>query len=83
MVTAILPLYLLFQLRFSYLEFGLFNGLYLGVSGLMTVAGAVIADRRGRYKEVAGAGYGTSAACKLGLLAARLVVTNTLFREFT
>ncbi|MCU1465894.1 MAG: transporter [Actinomycetia bacterium] len=71
MVTAILPLYLLFQLRFSYLEFGLFNGLYLGVSGLMTVAGAVIADRRGRYKEVAGAGYGTSAACKLGLLAAR------------
>jgi MFS family permease len=71
MVTAILPIYLLFQLRFSYLEFGLFNGLYLGVSGLMTVAGAVIADRRGRYKEVAGAGYGTSAACKLGLLAAR------------
>jgi MFS family permease len=71
MVTAILPIYLLFQLRFSYLEFGLFNGLYLGVSGLMTVAGAVIADRRGRYKEVAGAGYATSAACKLGLLAAR------------
>jgi MFS family permease len=37
----------------------------------MSVAGGVIADRRGRYKEVAGAGYGTSAACKLGLLAAR------------
>lgn len=71
MVTAILPIYLLFQLRFSYLEFGLFNGLYLGVSGLMTVAGAIIADRRGRYKEIAGAGYGTSAACKVGLLAAR------------
>jgi MFS family permease len=71
MVTAILPIYLLFQLRYSYLEFGLFNGLYLGVSGLMTVAGAVIADRRGRYKEIAGAGYGASAACKLGLLAAR------------
>src|SRR5665213_1800258 len=40
-------------------------------AGLTSVAGGVIADRRGRYKEVAGAGYGTAAACKLGLLAAR------------
>lgn len=31
MVNAILPIYLLFQLRLSYAEFGLFNGLYLGV----------------------------------------------------
>lgn len=71
MVNAILPIYLLFQLRFSLLELGLFNGLYLGLSGFMTVAGALIADRRGRYKEVAGSGYGTSAAAKLGLLATR------------
>jgi MFS family permease len=71
MVNAILPIYLLFQLRFTYLEFGLFNGLYLGVAGVMSIAGGIIADRRGRYKEVAGAGYATSAACKLGLLAAR------------
>ena len=71
MVNAILPIYLLFQLRLTYAEFGLFNGLYLGVAGLMSVVGALIADRRGKYKEVAGAGYATSAACKIGLLAAR------------
>src|SRR3954454_16730183 len=71
MVNAILPIYLLFQLRFSLLELGLFNGVYLGLSGLMTIAGALIADRAGRYKEVAGTGYATSAACKLGLLATR------------
>ena len=66
MITAILPIYLLFQLRFSYLQFGLFNGLYIGITGLMTVVGAIITDRFGKYKEVAGRGYGTSAACKLG-----------------
>ena len=71
MVNAILPIYLLFQLRLTYAEFGLFNGLYLGVAGLMSVVGGLIADRRGKYKEVAGAGYATSAACKIGLLAAR------------
>ena len=71
MVTAILPLYLVFQLRLTPLQFGVFNGVYLAVAGLMSIAGAVIADRRRRYKEIAGAGYGISAACKVGLLAAR------------
>ena len=71
MVNAILPLYLVTQLRFSYVQFGVFNGLYFGISGLMTIAGGVIADRRRRYKEVAAAGYGVSAASKLGLLATR------------
>jgi MFS family permease len=70
-VNAIIPIYLLFQLRFSYLQIGLFNGLYLGINGLMSVASAVFSDRHRRYKEIAGAGYGTSAACKLGLVAAR------------
>jgi MFS family permease len=37
----------------------------------MSVVGGVIADRHGRYKEVAGAGYATSAAAKIGLIAAR------------
>ena len=71
MVNAILPLYLVTQLRFSYVEFGVFNGIYFGISGLMTIAGGVIADRRRRYKEVATAGYGVSAAAKVGLLATR------------
>jgi len=71
MVNSVLAIYLVFELRFTPLQFGLFNGIYLAVSGLMTIAGGVIADRSRRYKEVAGAGYGVSAACKLGLLAAR------------
>src|SRR5690242_11233349 len=70
-VNAIIPIYLLFQLRFSYLQIGLFNGLYLGINGVMSIASAVFSDRHRRYKEIAGAGYGTSALCKLGLVAAR------------
>jgi MFS family permease len=71
MITAILPLYLVFQLRLSPLEFGFFNGGYLAIAGLMTIAGGVIADRTNRYKEVAAFGYGLSAFCKIGLIAAR------------
>jgi MFS family permease len=71
MITAILPLYLVFQLRLSPLEFGFFNGGYLAIAGLMTIVGGIIADRTNRYKEVAGFGYGLSAACKIGLIAAR------------
>jgi MFS family permease len=70
MVTTILPVYLVFQLGLSQFEFGLFNGVYFGISGLMSVVGGVIADRTQRYKEVAGAGYAVSAGAKLGLLAA-------------
>jgi len=84
MVASILPVYLVFQLRFTPLEFGLFNGIYLAVAGLMTVAGGVIADRRRRYKEVAEVGYGISAACKVGLLAARnapLPASGVLFAD--
>jgi MFS family permease len=84
MVTAILPLYLVFQLRLTPLQFGVFNGVYLAVAGLMSIAGAVIADRRRRYKEIAATGYGISAACKVGLLAARnapLPASSVLFAD--
>ena len=70
MVTAILPLYLTFVLRFSPLQFGFFDGLYQGVTALVRIGSAVRADRRRQYKGVAALGYGTSALCKLGLLAA-------------
>jgi MFS family permease len=69
MVSAILPLYLTYVLRFSPVAFGLFDGLYQGVSALVRIWGGLIADRRRRHKEVAAAGYATSALCKLGLLA--------------
>jgi len=70
-VNAIIPIYLLFQLRFSYLEIGLFNGLYLGINGIMSIASAIFSDRHRRYKEIAATGYGTSAVCKLGLVVTR------------
>ena len=42
MVTAILPVYLVFQLRFTPLQFGLFNGIYLNAA-----ASAFAGRRRG------------------------------------
>ncbi|MGQ0744795.1 MAG: MFS transporter [Acidimicrobiales bacterium] len=68
MVNAILPLYLTFQLRWTPLQFGLFDGVYQAMAALLRSVGAAIADRRRRYKEVAAAGYTLSAVCKLGLL---------------
>jgi hypothetical protein len=70
MVNSILPIYLVFALRFTPLEFGVIDGLYQGVAGLLRLAGGVLADAHRRYKEVAAVGYGLSAVCKLGLLAA-------------
>lgn len=69
MVTSILPLYLAFELRLSPLQLGLVDGSYQGATALLRMVGGFIADRRRRHKEVAAAGYGISAACKLGLLA--------------
>jgi MFS family permease len=70
MLTAILPVYLMFELRFTALQFGIFDGVYQGMTALTRMAGGLIADRHRRYKEVAGAGYALSTGCKLGLLAA-------------
>ncbi|MGH9037449.1 MAG: MFS transporter [Acidimicrobiia bacterium] len=85
MVNAVLPLYLMLTLGFSPLQFGLFDGAYQGMTGLLRIAGGVVADRRRRYKEVAGFGYGLSAACKLGLLASQAwgVTTAVLFADRT
>lgn len=80
MVTAVLPLYLTYVLGFSALAFGFFDGLYQGVSALVRIWGGLTADRRRRHKEVAAAGYATSALCKLGLLASRsLWIPTTVF----
>ena len=70
MVSAILPLYLLVQLRFSPFQVGITDGLYQGVSVLVRMLSGWIADRWRRPKEVAACGYGLSAFCKLGFLAA-------------
>ena len=70
MVNSILPLYLTYELRWSPLQFGLFDGIYQAMTAFLRSAGAAVADRRRRYKEVAAFGYALSAGCKLGLLAA-------------
>ncbi len=70
MVSAVLPLYLVLHLGFTPLHFGLIDGTYQGGTALVRGAGGLIADRRRRYKEVAGFGYALSAACKLGLWSA-------------
>jgi MFS family permease len=71
MVNSALPVYLVLYLRMSPLEYGAIDGLYNGLSvALVGLAAALWADRTGRLKYVAVAGYGTSALCKLLLLAA-------------
>jgi MFS family permease len=70
MVSTILPLYLVFTLRLTPLEFGIVDGLYQGAAALVRVASGFVADRWRRHKEVAGVGYAISAFCKLGFLAA-------------
>ena len=69
MVNAVLPLYLTYELRWTPLQFGLFDGIYQAMAALFRSVGAAVADRRRRYKEVAAVGYTVSALCKLGLLA--------------
>jgi MFS family permease len=68
MVATILPLYLVYTLGFSPLQFGVVDGLQQGAAALVRVAGGFAADRTRRHKEVAVAGYGLSAFARLGLL---------------
>lgn len=67
MVVAILPLYLVFGLGLSPVQFGVVDGLYQGVSALVRIASGVTGDRLSRHKEVAAAGYGLSALSRLAL----------------
>jgi predicted MFS family arabinose efflux permease len=68
MVTAVLPLYLVAGLGLSPLGFGFLDGVYNGFSALVRLAGGHLADRLGRHKAVAAAGYALSALCKPLLL---------------
>src|SRR5690242_2873967 len=60
MVSTVLPMYLIFFLKFTPLQFGMLDGLYQGGAALIRLVGGVAADRTNRYKEVAGLGYGLS-----------------------
>jgi len=65
MVTAVLPMYLVYGLGVGYLQLGAIDGLYTGATALLRLAGGWFADRLGRPKAVALVGYGLSAATKL------------------
>ena len=67
-VAAVLPVYLTVVLGLSPLAYGLIDGLYQGVSGLVRILGGYVADLADRPKWVAAAGYGLSAVTKLFLL---------------
>ena len=68
MVATILPIYIVFALGATPLQFGIVDGIYQGATALMRLLAGVAADRKGRHKPVAVAGYAISAVCKLGLL---------------
>jgi MFS family permease len=70
MVASVLPVYLVLHLNLSPLAFGTLDGLYNGVTATMRWVSGVFADRWGRHKQVAAAGYALSAFSRLGLLAA-------------
>ena len=68
MVTAVLPIYLLFQQQASVVQFGIIDGLYQGASSLFRLAAGFLADRLDRQQEVAAAGYGLSMLTRLGMI---------------
>ena len=70
MVAAVLPLYLVYAAGFTPLQLGVIDGLYRGAAAITALISGFAADRRRRHKEVASLGYGLSAVCKLGLVAA-------------
>jgi MFS family permease len=73
MVAAILPLYLVYTLGFSPLQFGVVDGVQQGAGAIVRVLGGFLGDRTRRHKEVAAFGYGISAFSRLGLLFANTV----------
>jgi MFS family permease len=70
MVATVLPVYLVFALGASPLQYGIVDGLYQGGAALVRLGSGVLADRWQRYKDLAGVGYGLSAVCKGAFLVA-------------
>ncbi|RAS62191.1 sugar phosphate permease [Lentzea atacamensis] len=65
MITAFLPVYLLFTLQLGYAQFGLLDGIYTGATAVLRLVGGGISDKFRKPKAVAAAGYGLSAATKV------------------
>ncbi|WP_447008386.1 MFS transporter [Saccharothrix isguenensis] len=65
MITAFMPVYLLFTLNMSYAQFGVLDGVYTGATAVLRLVGGHVSDRTHRHKAVAAVGYGLSAVTKL------------------
>jgi MFS family permease len=70
MVSTILPIYIVFALGASPLQFGIVDGIYQGATAFVRLLAGVAGDRKGRHKPIAAVGYAISAVCKLGLVLA-------------
>lgn len=68
MVATVLPLYLVYTLGLTPLQFGILDGIYGGAASLVRVLGGFAGDRSRKHKRVAATGYGLSTACKAALL---------------
>jgi MFS family permease len=70
MVSTILPIYIVFALGATPLQFGIVDGIYQGATAFVRLLAGVASDRKGRHKPIAAIGYGISAVCKLGMILA-------------
>lgn len=70
MATSVLPIYLVFAIGLTPLQFGLVDGISQAAAAAARLASGLLADRWQRNREVAAFGYGVSALCKPLLLAA-------------
>ena len=70
MVTAILPIWFVFAVGMTPLQFGFIDGLSQGVAAVARLVSGLVGDRWRRHRDVAALGYGLSALCKIGLLLA-------------
>ncbi len=68
MVVSVLPLYLIGFLHLTPAQFGLVDGFYQGAAAVVQLTAGMFTDRLGRYKEIAGIGYGLSMLSRIGLL---------------
>ena len=68
-IASVLPLFLAFELHFTPLQFGAFDGGLLVVGALAMLAGGGVADHWRHPKRVAASGYGLSTVSRAGLYA--------------
>jgi MFS family permease len=68
MVAAVLPLYLIFGVGLSPLQFGVVDGIQNGAAGIARLVGGGTGDRLRRHKAVAAVGYGLSAFTRMAMI---------------